>query len=86
MSEAADLSRWRIDRQVTPAVILALMIQTGAALLWAGGAAERIAAVERRMDRQAGVNERLARLEANADANRLSLERIEAKLDRSAPR
>lgn len=72
---------WRIDRQVTPAVLLALMIQTGAALLWAGGAAERIAAVERRMDRQSGVNERLARLEAQADANRLSLARIEAKLD-----
>ncbi len=80
MSE--PIPSWRIDRQVTPAVLLALMIQTGAALLWAGGAAERIAAVERRMDRQSGVNERLARLEAQADANRLSLERIEAKLDR----
>ena len=83
MSELGPPPSWRIDRQVTPAVILALMIQTGAALLWAGGAAERIAAVERRMDRQSGVNERLARLEAQADANRLSLERIEAKLDRS---
>jgi hypothetical protein len=64
----ATIGAWRIDRQVTPAVILALMIQTGAALLWAGGAAERIAAVERRMDRQSGVNERLARLEAQAEA------------------
>ena len=85
MSDGAP-APWRIDRQVTPAVLLALMIQTGAALLWAGGAAERIAAVERRLDRQSGVNERLARLEAQADANRLSLERIEAKLDRSGAR
>ena len=83
VSDLGPPPSWRIDRQVTPAVILALMIQTGAALLWAGGAAERIAAVERRMDRQSGVNERLARLEAQADANRLSLDRIEAKLDRS---
>ena len=82
MSDSAQVPSWRIDRQVTPAVLLALMIQTGAALLWAGGAAERIAAIERRMDRQSGVNERLARLEAQADANRASLLRIEAKLDR----
>ena len=82
MSEAAaSAAAWRLDRQVTPAVLLALMIQTGAALLWAGGAAERIAAVERRMDRQSNVNERLARLEAQADASRASLQRIEAKLD-----
>lgn len=85
MSETLPAS-WRLDRQVTPAVLLALMIQTGAALLWAGGAAERIAAVERRMDRQSGVNERLARLEAQADANRASLQRIEAKLDREPDR
>lgn len=83
MSEASSAGlAWRIDRQVTPAVIFALIVQTGAALLWSGGAAERIAAVERRMDRQSGVNERLARLEAQADANRASLLRIEAKLDR----
>ena len=77
---------WKLERQVTPAVILALMIQTGAALLWAGGAAERIAAVERRLDRQSGVNERLARLETQADGNRLVLARIEAKLDREPAR
>ena len=86
MSDAAPSAAWRIDRQVTPAVLLALMIQTGAALLWAGGAAERIAAVERRMDRQSGVNERLARLEAQAEANRASLTHIEAMLDRETTR
>ncbi len=85
MSDLGPPASWRIDRQVTPAVILALIIQTGAALLWAGGAAERIAAVERRMERQSGVNERLARLEAQADANRASLQRIEAKLDGARP-
>ena len=45
-------------------------MQTGGALLWAGGAAERIASLERRLDRQAGTNERLARLEAQTDASR----------------
>ena len=73
---------WRLDRQVSVAVMFAFLVQTGGALLWAGGAAERIAAIERRLDRQSGVNERLARLEAQADASRASLQRIEAKLDR----
>ena len=83
----APASPWRMDRQVSVAVIFALLVQTGGALLWAGGAAERIAAIERRLDRQVGVNERLARLEAQADATRADLARIEALLDaRAEPR
>lgn len=81
MSEEAQSQGWRLDRQVSVAVIFAFLVQTGGALLWAGGAAERIAAIERRMDKASGVAERLARLEAQADATRMSLARIEAKLD-----
>jgi hypothetical protein len=77
---------WRLDKHVPMGVILALAVQTGGALAWAGGAAERIASLERRLDRQAGVAERLARLEAQADASRAALARIEAKLDREEGR
>jgi hypothetical protein len=80
------LGGWRLDRQVSVAVIFAFLVQTGGALLWAGGAAERIAAIERRMDKQSGVAERLARLEAQADATRITLARIEAKLDEEGRR
>ena len=72
---------WRLEKQVPLGVILALAIQSGGALAWAGGAAERIATLERRLDRQSGVNERLARLEAEAEGSRATLGRIEAKLD-----
>ena len=81
ITAAAPGAGWRFDRQVSLAVLVGLAIQTGGALLWAGGAAERIASLERRLDRQAGTNERLARLEAQADASRASLARIEALLD-----
>lgn len=74
-------SGWRLEKQVPLGVILALAVQTGGALAWAGGAAERIASLERRLDRQSGVAERLARLEAEAEASRATLIRIEAKLD-----
>ena len=80
MSEPTP-SGWRLDRQVSAAVAFAFLVQTGGALLWAGGAAERIAAIEARMDKASGVAERLARLEAQSDATRMSLARIEAKLD-----
>ncbi len=84
VSITAPQPAWRLDRQVSIAVMFAFLVQTGGALLWAGGAAERIASVERRLERQSGVNERLARLEAEAEASRAALARIEALLDTRA--
>ena len=75
---------WRLERSVPLAFLMAFVVQTAGAVAWAGGAAERIAALERRLDRQSGVNERLARLEAESEFSRAALLRIEAKLD--APR
>ena len=72
---------WSLERKIPLGVILALAVQSGGALAWAGGAAERIATLERRLDHQSNVNERLARLEAEAEGARASLARIEAKLD-----
>jgi hypothetical protein len=76
-------TRWRLDRQVSAAVLVAVAIQAAAALLWAGKASARIDEMQRRLEAQAPVAERLARLEAQADATRQSLNRIEAKLERS---
>jgi hypothetical protein len=86
MAEVTSNSGWRLERNIPLGVILALAVQSGGALAWAGGAAERIASLERRLDRQSGVNERLARLEAEAELSRASLARIEAKLDREGGR
>ena len=86
MADPATSSGWRLERSIPLGVILAIAVQTGGALAWAGGSAERISALERRLDRQAGVNERLARLETQADATRAALARIEAKLDREGGR
>ena len=61
-------------------MIVAVAVQTAAALIWAGGAAARIEALESRVAEQRLVAERLARLEEQADATRASLERIEAGL------
>ena len=68
-------------RRLPLALILTLVVQTGAGLLWAGAAAERISAMEQRLDKAASISERLARLEAEVEAARASLTRLEALLD-----
>ena len=72
---------WKLDRQISLGLLLALIVQTAGALLWAGRTAERIDQLELRLEAQAGVVERLARLEEQAVATRTVVGPIEAKLD-----
>jgi type VI protein secretion system component VasK len=78
-------NRWRVDRQVSVGLIVTLILQAAAALMWAGRASARLDDMQRRLDTQAPVAERLARLEEQAGATRAALDRIEAKLERSVP-
>jgi hypothetical protein len=63
------------------ALLTALAVQTVGGLVWAGGAAARIGALEERVGEQRLVAERLARLEEQGAATRRSLERIERRLE-----
>lgn len=76
-------NRWRLDRQVSAALLVAIALQAAAALMWAGRASARIDEMQSRLAAQAPVAERLARLEEQASATRAALERIEAKLERT---
>ncbi|MCI5044178.1 MAG: hypothetical protein MRY72_05720 [Aquisalinus sp.] len=67
------------------ALVATLMVQTITALLWAGAASERLGQLERRADTTGELIERTARLEAQTIYMRETLERIERKLDESAP-
>ena len=68
-------------RKCPVALIAALAVQTVGGLVWAGGAAARIATLEQRVDEQRLVAERLARLEAQGEAVRAAVERIERQLE-----
>lgn len=68
-------------RRVPMALIAALTVQTIGGLVWAGGAAARIATLEERVAEQRLVAERLARLEEQSVATRASLGRIEDRLE-----
>lgn len=64
--------------KVTMGFLLALIVQTGSALLWAGAAAERLNTLEKELIVSRHVSERLARVEVEIDAVRHQLNRIEA--------
>lgn len=78
----AEAERLRIERQVGLGVIIAVIVQAGAVLLWAGGASARLDEVQGELRRQGPIAERLARIEEQASASRAALERIEARLER----
>ena len=73
---AESSSRWPL------AIVITVALQAAGALLWAGQAAARIDELQSRIEAQAPVAERLARLEEQAASTRAALDRIEAKLDR----
>ncbi len=83
---SAPSHRWRFDRQVSLGLCVTVFLQAAAALMWAGRASARIDDMQRRLDVQAPVAERLARLEAQGEATRQSLVRIEARLERGHDR
>jgi hypothetical protein len=68
-------------KKIPVALIAALAVQTVGGLVWAGGAAARIATLEERVGEQRQVSERLARLEEQSAATRAAVERIERWLE-----
>lgn len=68
-------------KKTAAALGVALAVQTVGGLVWAGGAAARIATLEERVGEQRLVAERLARLEEQGAATRASVERIETRLE-----
>lgn len=68
-------------RRVPTALLIAVVLQTIGGLVWAEGAAARIATLEERVGEQRLVAERLARLEEQSTATRAAVERIENRLE-----
>lgn len=73
---------WHLDKRVPIALIFAIALQTGAGLIWAGAAGERINQLEHQTTMTTDLSERLVRVEEQIGFARSSLDRIERKLDR----
>ena len=71
------------DRRLPAALVAAFLLQTAGALFWAGSAAERISVLEKTAANNQAAIERVAVLEEQVSTIKQSLDRIEAKLDRT---
>lgn len=71
-----------VERRISIALVSVIILQTFGALIWAGGAAERITRMEGEAARVQELSERAVRLEAQFSAMSEALARIEAKVDR----
>jgi len=70
-----------IERKISLAVILAVVMESAGVLIWAGAASERLKEVEVRVAAQAAMAERLARVEVHLELAAAQLNRIEKKLE-----
>ncbi|MGJ8561085.1 MAG: hypothetical protein ACSHX3_12685 [Litorimonas sp.] len=70
----------KLERTVTLGLIMTLVIQTAAGLIWVGAADARLTELEREVESRWGISERLARLEGETAMMRGSLQRIELSL------
>ena len=71
----------RFEHKITLGFLLALLVQTGGALVWAGAAGQRIATLEQTVSERRTVVERLVRVESGLEAMSGQLDRIERKLE-----
>lgn len=70
-----------IEKKLTATFLLALIVQTGSAFVWAGATTERISSLEARVAESRPLHERLARVEAQLEVALHQLDRIEKKVD-----
>ena len=82
----ADRMQPMFDRKFPAALVAAFLLQTAAALFWAGSAAERITVLERTLASDQAAIERVAVIEDQVANISQSLDRIETKLDRANSR
>lgn len=70
-----------LERKITLAVLVALIIQVIAGLIWTGGAIERLATLEEASEISRASEVRLARLETRLETMGKQLDRIETRLE-----
>lgn len=73
---------WQIDKRIPVALVLALLTQAAAAVIWAARVDARIAVVESHVEATKDDPTRITRLESAGSEVSRRLGRIEDKLDR----
>jgi hypothetical protein len=77
-----DDGQWHLDKKVPLALILAILLQTAAAVWWASSIGERVNQLERQSAMTAPQAERIVRLETKVDAIFSSLTELKQLIQR----
>lgn len=75
-----EQERWHLDKRVPIALIVTILIQTGAALWWAATVNARVDVLERQATATAPQDARLTRLEVKLEFMQEGIARIERAL------
>ena len=76
-----DDSHWKLDRRIPFAVILTMMIQAAAVLIWATQLDARVSGMEQQSVNAGNLNEKFARLDERLDGMKQNLDSVRRQLD-----
>ena len=84
----APSQQWVIDKRIPLALIFALALQTGGALVWAGTVSQRLETIEKQQIEQRSFGDRITRVEVTIDTvkettrdTKETMTRVEQKID-----
>lgn len=75
--------KWRVDKHIPVAMLLALFMQTAGIVWWAASLEARVGVLEQWMKQNTMVIERMGRVEERVEGLKEQAMRIEVKLDRA---
>jgi hypothetical protein len=78
-------SSWHLDRKVPVAIIITILMQTGGIIWWGATAAERLSALERKVESAAPQAERLTKVETRLEAVQDGISEIKSILRKEPP-
>lgn len=84
MSEETNDSKWHVDKRIPLALILTIVVQTGAGIWWISSLSERVNSLERDTLKTAPQAERIVRLETRMETIVEGISEIKRILRREA--
>ena len=76
-----ESKHWTLDRRIPIAVIIAIILQIGMALIWATDLDARVGYIEHQSSRYSGNNEKFARIEERLDSIKENVDSIKHQLE-----
>jgi hypothetical protein len=74
-------SNWRVDRRIPPALLMTLILQVSAGIVWAAQLNARVGALENQAVSASGFGEKLARIDERLQGMKQYMEDIKHQIE-----